>query len=69
MTEYIPLEDVVDKANGSLFKLVVMASKRALELSEGAEVLSESAKKIERPTVKALVEIKEDRIGYVPRKK
>ena len=67
--KYIPLEEVVDKANGSLYKLVIMAAKRALELSEGAEVLVESAKRVERPTIKALIEIKENRIGYVPRKK
>ena len=67
--KYIPLEEVVDKANGSLYKLVIMAARRALELSEGAEVLTESAKRVERPTVKALIEIRENRIGYVPRKK
>lgn len=67
---YLPLEDLVEKTDGSLYKLVIMASRRALELSEGAEVLSENAKKMERPTLKALWEIKEERIGYVrPKKK
>lgn len=33
---YVPLEKLIDKSNGSLFKLVTLASKRALELAEGA---------------------------------
>jgi len=33
---YVPLEKLIDKSNGSLFKLVTLVSRRALELAEGA---------------------------------
>ena len=66
---YIPLEEILGKAGGSLYKLVVAASIRALELSEGAEVLVEQARDVEKPTVKALLEIKAGKIQYVPKKK
>lgn len=33
--EYISLEKLLDKSKGSVYKLVVLASRRALELAEG----------------------------------
>jgi DNA-directed RNA polymerase omega subunit len=39
---YIPVEKLIDKADGSLYKLVILASQRALELSEGLPSLVET---------------------------
>lgn len=36
---YVPLEKLIDKSFGSMYKLVVLVSKRALELAEGASRL------------------------------
>jgi len=58
---YIPLEKVIDKADNSLYKLVILASKRALELSEGAPSLIETHPEVKHTTV-ALREIAEGRI-------
>jgi DNA-directed RNA polymerase omega subunit len=33
---YVPLEKIIGKAQGSMFKLVTLVSRRALELAEGA---------------------------------
>lgn len=38
---YIPIEKLVEKADGSIYKLVIMASKRALEIAEGQPKLLE----------------------------
>ncbi len=66
---YIPLENLLDKADGSVYKLVIMASKRALELSEGAFSLIKDESLDDKPTVRALKEIAAGRIGYEERKK
>jgi DNA-directed RNA polymerase omega subunit len=39
---YQPLEELLPKANGSVYKLVRMASRRALEISETGNKLVES---------------------------
>ena len=36
---YVPLETLIDKSQGSMFKLVMLVSKRALELADGAPKL------------------------------
>jgi len=66
--EYVPLETLLDKSGGSVYKLVIMASQRALELSEGAVPLIEMPRDIEKPTLKALLEIQSGKIKYVPKK-
>ena len=33
--DYVPLEKLIDKTNNSLYKLVILASRRALEVAEG----------------------------------
>jgi len=33
---YMPVEKLIDKANGSVYTLVILASKRAQELADGA---------------------------------
>ena len=32
---YVPLEKLIDKTDNSLYKLVILASRRALEIAEG----------------------------------
>ncbi len=66
---YVPLEEILDKSGGSLYKLVNAASKRALELAEGAQILAEEAKAISKPTMKALLEIRAGKISYALAKK
>ena len=58
---YVPLEKIIDKADNSLYKLVILASKRALELSEGMSGLIETDSEIKETTV-ALKEIAEGKV-------
>jgi DNA-directed RNA polymerase omega subunit len=58
---YIPLENILDKAEGSLYKLVILASKRALELSEGVPSLIEVGSEV-KSTTTALREIAEGKV-------
>ena len=53
---HIPLENLIDKADYSLYKLVILASKRALELSEGMPSLVETSSDMKNTTI-ALKEI------------
>ena len=57
----ISIGNLYEKA-GSIYKLVVMASKRALELNEGATKLTESD--TDRVAEQALQEIAEGKITY-----
>ncbi len=50
------LENLLDKANDSVYKLVVMTAKRALEIAEGAVKLVEVSAE-EKPVSVALKEI------------
>lgn len=50
------LENLLDKANGSVYKLVVMTAKRALEIAEGAVKLVDVNTE-EKPISVALKEI------------
>lgn len=58
---YIPLEKLIDKSYGSMFKLVIMASRRALELAEGAPRLSEAPQDIKVTTL-AMKEIADRKV-------
>ncbi len=58
---YVPLEKMIDKAEHSLYKLVILASKRALELSEGVPSLVETSSEIKHTTT-ALREIAEGKV-------
>lgn len=60
-TKEIPIEKLMDKTE-SVYKLVIVAAKRALELSEGAPKLVEAGPK-EKPLLVALREIAEGKIG------
>ncbi len=48
---YIPLEKLIDKGMGSMFKLVLLVSRRALELAEGAAALVEAPKGLKVTTL------------------
>jgi len=58
---YVPLEKLIDKSLGSMFKLVMMASRRALELAEGAARLIDLPKETKVTTL-AMREIAEGKV-------
>jgi DNA-directed RNA polymerase omega subunit len=58
---YIPLEDLLGKVD-SLYKLVLLASRRAIEISESGQKLVDISPKV-KPSTVALEEIKEGRLS------
>lgn len=63
----VSVENLLDKTENSIYKLVILASKRALELNEGSPKLVETdAKKI---SAVALEEIREGKICMKEKKK
>jgi len=54
---YMALEQLLDKTEGSVYKLVVLASRRALELAEGQPKLVEGSSTATKPSIIALQEI------------
>ena len=58
----VPLEKLVDKSFYSVYKLVIMASKRALEIAEGQPKLVAVAASV-KPSTVALMEISEGKIS------
>ena len=52
----VALETLLDKSNGSVYKLVILASKRALEIAEGQPKLVEVPSSV-KPSTVALREI------------
>ena len=59
---YVPLENLIDKSQGSMFKLVILVARRALELAEGAPKLLDAPAEIKVTTL-AMQEIAEGKIG------
>ena len=59
--QVIPMEKLLEKT-GSIYKLVIIAAKRALELSEGSPKLVPGGGK-EKPALGALREIAEGKVG------
>ena len=59
----VPLEKMLDKTNNSIYKLVIVASKRALEIAEGQPkmVVAEASVK---PSTVALMEIAAGKLTY-----
>lgn len=53
---YMELENLLDKSEGSIYKLVILASKRALEIAEGQPKLVEASASV-KPSTVALYEI------------
>jgi DNA-directed RNA polymerase omega subunit len=60
--EYVALEKLLDKSEGSIYKLVVLASKRSLELAEGQLKLVNDVNPGAKPSIIALHEIAEGRV-------
>lgn len=58
---YLPLEQMLDKSTGSIYKLVILAAKRALEIAEGQPKLVKAHESI-KPSTVALMEIAENKI-------
>jgi DNA-directed RNA polymerase omega subunit len=59
--EYVPLEKLLDRTDGSIYKLVILASKRALEIAEGQPKLVNVASTL-KPSTIALHEIAAGRV-------
>ncbi len=60
---YVPLEKLLDKSDNSIYKLVILASKRALEIAEGQPRLV-AMNSSSKPSVVALHEIAEGKVRY-----
>ena len=58
---YFPIEPLLEKI-GSIYKLVIIAARRALELNEGAPRLVETDPK-QKPATVALYEISAGKVG------
>jgi DNA-directed RNA polymerase omega subunit len=58
---YVALETLVDKSCESVYKLVILASKRALEIAEGQPRLAQTSASI-KPSTIALQEIAEGKV-------
>ncbi|MCK9603345.1 MAG: DNA-directed RNA polymerase subunit omega [Candidatus Omnitrophica bacterium] len=58
---YVALEKLLDKSNGSIYKLVILASKRALEIAEGQPRLVDVVASM-KPSTIALHEIAEAKV-------
>lgn len=58
---YVPLEKLLDKSNGSVYKLVILAAKRALEIAEGQPKLVDANSTI-KPSTIALYEISNGKV-------
>jgi DNA-directed RNA polymerase omega subunit len=61
MAEYIALEKLLDKSHDSVYKLVVLASRRALEIAEGQPKLV-AVDPVLKPSTVALFEIAADKV-------
>lgn len=58
---YVPLEKVLDKTDYSIYRLVILAAKRALEIAEGQPKLVEVDSGT-KPTTIALMELAEGKV-------
>ncbi|MCX7926907.1 MAG: DNA-directed RNA polymerase subunit omega [Candidatus Omnitrophica bacterium] len=56
------LENLLDKTGGSVYKLVVLAAKRALEIADGQPKLVEDLSSTAKPTTIALKEIETGKV-------
>lgn len=59
--QYQPLEELLPRADWSIYRLVRMASKRALELSDGRKCLVENPDS-DKVTTQALEEIRQGKV-------
>ncbi|MBM3250299.1 MAG: DNA-directed RNA polymerase subunit omega [Candidatus Omnitrophica bacterium] len=58
---YVPVEKLLDKCNDSIYKVVILASKRALEIAEGQPKLVDVNSSV-KPSTAALYEIAEGKV-------
>ncbi len=63
MPYYVALENMLDKSDNSIYKLVILASKRALEIAEGQPKLVNVDSSL-KPSTIALHEIAEGKVRY-----
>jgi len=61
---YVPLESMLDKTNYSIYKLAILASKRALEIAEGQPRLVANLSSSMKPSTVALYEIAAGKVHY-----
>ena len=61
--DYVALEKLVDKSHDSIYKLVILASKRALEIAEGQPKLVDVSASL-KPSTIALYEIAAGTVQY-----
>jgi len=64
----VPLENLIDKSDGSVYRLVIMAAKRALEVADNKPKLIEMNSNI-KPSTAALMEIAAGKVGYKKKEK
>jgi len=64
---YVALEKLLDKSEGSIYKLVLLASKRALEIAEGQPKMAD-VNSSTKPSTVALHEIAEGKVECVKAK-
>lgn len=60
---YIAVEKLLDKSNDSIYKLVILASKRAIEIADGQPKLVEADASV-KPSTVALNEIAAGKVRY-----
>ncbi|MGD9014957.1 MAG: DNA-directed RNA polymerase subunit omega [Candidatus Omnitrophota bacterium] len=60
--DYIPIEQLLDKAENSMYKLVMLAAKRTLEIAEGKPKLVETNSSL-KPSSIALEEIAKGKVS------
>jgi len=66
---YVEREELLSKSEGSIYKLVNLASKRALEIAEGQPKLVEASAAI-KPSTVALYEIASGKVHIrIPKQK
>lgn len=63
MAYYVPLENLLDKSDNSIYKLVILASKRSLEIAEGQPKLVDMNSSF-KPSTIALHEIAAGKVFY-----
>lgn len=66
--EDISRDELLDKTKASVYKLVILATKRALEIAEGAPPLVDVDVNV-KPTTIALMEIAQGKVKYKEPKK
>ncbi|MFA5410726.1 MAG: DNA-directed RNA polymerase subunit omega [Candidatus Omnitrophota bacterium] len=60
---YLALEKLLDKSEKSVYKLVILASRRALEIAEGQPKLVAADSSV-KPSTVALYEVAEGKVYY-----